>query len=80
MLLYRSKAVSQIAKNIRSHDKIAQQDEYNSQLRSVVGELFGSGYCWERIDEGSEVANRNALLTPVAADSPVTASEVVLCN
>ena len=49
-------------------------DEYDSQLRSVVRELFGSGYCWERIDEGSEHPNHNVLLTPVAADSPESLS------
>lgn len=48
-------------------------DEYDSQLRSVVGELFGSGYCWERIDEGSDHPNLNVLLTPVAADNPKNA-------
>ena len=48
-------------------------DEYDSQLRSVVDELFGSDYCWERIDEGAENPNLNVLLTPVTADSLTTA-------
>ena len=52
-------------------------DEYDSNLRSVVGELFGSGYSWERIDEDSEHLNRNVLLKPIlTADSPVNASAV----
>ena len=49
-------------------------DEYDSHLRSVVDELFGSGYCWERIDEGNGHPNNNVLLTPVPAYSPESLS------
>jgi len=40
-------------------------DEYDAQLRSVVRELFGSDYCWERIDEGNEYPSNNVLLSPL---------------
>lgn len=53
-------------------------DEYDSLLRSVVVELFGSGYRWERIDEGNDYPNHNVLLTPVASERQVTSSAMRL--
>ena len=40
-------------------------EEFESKIRSVVNEIFGPAYSWNRVDEGQGDLNRNVLLLPV---------------
>lgn len=47
-------------------------EEYDTQLRMVVDDLFEGVYRWERINEGGEQKSLNVLLTPITAARPIT--------